>query len=111
MAYKLAMARGLFQPQERISGSSGWRTHIDKVSLAIARLKEHYEDREEYKNIFTGWRTESRELMSEENYDKWHLLIQYGVQELLYFLYNCLADLICKGEKERAVKVLVHRML
>lgn len=64
------MARGLFQPQERISGSSGWRTHIDKVSLAIARLKEHYEDREEYKNIFTGWRTESRDLMSEENYLK-----------------------------------------
>lgn len=48
--------------------------------------------------------------MSQQKHDEWHLLIQYGVQELLYFLYECLAELIRKGEKEKAVEELVRRM-
>jgi hypothetical protein len=108
VAAKLAEAREIFQPLEPKSGSSGWGTHVRKVCLAVYQLRRHYEDREAGKGTFTRWSSQTRAVMSEEQHDQWHLLIHYGVQELLYFLYKCLVDLIHQGHREKAAEVLVR---
>lgn len=104
----ITKAREIFQPHEATTGSSGWSRHVEEIAKVISQLKSHYEDKD--KVIFARWRAESRVVMSEQQHNKWHLLIQYGVQELLYFLHGCLADLIHKGEEEKAVDVLVRSM-
>lgn len=108
VAALLAKARELFQPHEPISGSSGWGVHIKSVCLAIYRLQGYYADREDWASIFRHWRSQARAVMSKEQHDQWHLLIQYGVQELLYFLYECLVDLIRQGRRGKAAEVLVR---
>lgn len=107
-AAKLAQAREIFQPHDPIPG---WGTHIEVVCDAICQLIRHCADRETCTSVFTRWQDVCREVMSPHQCDSWHLLIQYGVQELLCFLHGCLADLIQKGENEKAVEVLVRRML
>jgi hypothetical protein len=60
------------------------------------------------KALLPRWSSQTRAVMSEEQHDQWHLLIHYGVQELLYFLYKCLVDLIHQGHREKAAEVLVR---
>lgn len=104
----ITKARVIFQRHDPTTGSSGWVSHIDTVCSAIEKLKSHYGDRADCTSIFDRWRNERRTVMSPQEHDSWHSLIQYGVQELLYFLHGCLVDLIGKKKSEEALKVLVR---
>lgn len=111
VAQKLAEARNIYQLRGPMDGSRGVFRQSQEVCLAIDGLKSYYKDSEAHINTFARWHNESLQVMSQQKRDGWHLLVQYGVQELLYFLYGCLADLIDKGEKEKTVEVLVRGML
>lgn len=101
----LAEAREVFQPKPASTAWSGWQTQIYDVRSKIHMLKGRCG--EAYKMVFEEWNRGAIRAMSNEAHDKWHVLVQYGVRELLYFLYRCLSDLLNRRFLQKAVAVMV----
>lgn len=98
--------------QSSASDASDWSRHVRTVYIEIYGLTSHTNHnhlRVEYEaRVFDTWHGKAVKDMSLEKYRTWHTLVQSGVVELLYFLYNCLCELLEEGHRREALQVLVR---
>lgn len=107
---RLADARqalsALHDPDSR--ASDGWAAQVETVYTRIYKLKDQYPIPDAEAEPFDVWYNQAKRNLAKEVHDAWPLLFQYGVRELLYFLYQALSELFNRGANERAFKMLVR---
>jgi hypothetical protein len=88
--------------------SDGWAAQVETVYTTIFKLKDQYRIPFADTEPFDVWYTQAKQDLAKEVHDRWPLLLQYGVRELLYFLYQALCELFNRGAKKRALEMLVR---
>ncbi|GAA5983913.1 hypothetical protein JCM10908_005972 [Rhodotorula pacifica] len=91
--------------QQRGSANSGWTRHVDRVRGEFDALQHKFGILETEFRVET-WVKEARRVFSENVHDNWNPLVQYGVRELLFFLYIEVYNLLVLKQEEQALQVL-----
>lgn len=103
---KQSLARQLFKA-DKTSSQSGWKTHIIAVCERMNNLWAHHTVKKTDYGVFDTWHNQAEEVLTEKVFTHMLLLVQYGVRELLLFLYFCVKDHLDQGQTKEAVQVLV----
>lgn len=90
---------------------NSWRDYIRSVCDKVGNLRKHSRVTATERGSFDTWHNQAVEHLSEDKYKCKSVLVQYGLRELLYFLYRCLKELLDKGNSEKATQVLVREAL
>lgn len=90
--------------------SDGWPAQVETVYTRIYKLMDEYLISDAEAELVRDWHNQAKQQLAQEVHDAWPLLVQYGVRELLYFLYQALCELFNRGAKERALKMLVRAL-
>lgn len=100
-------ARRLFNAH-KTSERSGWKKHIAGVCERVYRLQAHHTLGKMDHSFLNTWYTQAKAALTEDAFRCMGLLEQYGLIELLLFLYLCVKDLLDQGQPEKAAQVLVR---
>lgn len=90
--------------------SDGWSAQVETVYTRIYKLIAEHPISDAEAELFRVWHNQAREHLAKGVDDAWPLLVQYGVRELLYFLYQALCELFSRDAKDRALNMLVRAL-
>ncbi|GAA5983910.1 hypothetical protein JCM10908_005971 [Rhodotorula pacifica] len=109
----ISLAQARFQlaatrEEQRGVAGSGWRRQFWAVCEDVLSLQRTFNVTTDEAPAFAVWNQQAQEVFSERVHDGWNVLVQYGVRELVFFLYIQVYTLFAQNQKARAVQVLAY---